>query len=87
MALPTTAASERLRNDALRIWQAAVAAADSAVAVTRSIQLDAAGLQLAGRTLNPAQIERIIVVGAGKAGTAWLPGSKRRCPKRPSSID
>lgn len=83
MALPTTAASERLRNDALRIWQAAVAAADSAVAVTRSIQRDAAGLQLAGRTLNPAQIERIIVVGAGKAGAGMAAGLETALSETP----
>lgn len=61
-------ASERLRNDALRIWQAAVAAADSSSAITRNIRLDATGLRIAGRIIDPARINRVIVVGAGKAG-------------------
>ena len=67
-------ASERLRNDALRIWQAAVAAADSSSAITRNIQLDATGLRIAGRIIDPARINQVIVVGAGKAGAGMAAG-------------
>jgi len=76
MALNTAPAhaSARLRDDALRIWQAAVAAADSSSAVARHVRVDAAGLHLAGHTLDPARIERVIVVGAGKAGAGMAAG-------------
>jgi len=89
MALNTAPAhaSARLRDDALRIWQAAVAAADSSSAVARHVRVDAAGLHLAGHTLDPARIERVIVVGAGKAGAGMAAGLESALSGTPFSTD
>ena len=69
-----TESSERLRQDARQIWQAAVAAADSQAAVSRQILMNAAGLHIAGHTLDPARIRRVVAVGAGKAGAGMAAG-------------
>ena len=66
--------SESLRRDARQIWQAAVAAADSETAVSSHVRLNAAGLQIAGHTLDPTRIRRVVAVGAGKAGAGMAAG-------------
>lgn len=66
--------SSQLRDDARQIWQAAVAAADSRSAVSHHPRIDSHSLQIAGQTLPLAGIDRVIVVGAGKAGAGMAAG-------------
>src|SRR3954453_20280003 len=62
-----------LRDDALRIWRAGVAAVDSERLVHENLRIDGDWL-IVGDTgderaeIDLRQIERIAVVGAGKAG-------------------
>src|SRR5271169_309799 len=60
----------KLRQQALAIFRAALAAADPAAAVLRHVRLRD-GVLFAGRTRYPLRgIRKIHVVGAGKAGAA-----------------
>lgn len=63
-----------LREDAETIWRAGVRAVDSAAAVRRQIQADGQRLRVAGRLLDPADFDRIEVVGCGKAGAGMASG-------------
>jgi hydroxypyruvate reductase len=65
-----------LRADALAIWQAAVAAVDSERLVRRQLSVDGHWLHV-GEDAEPVDldsIERIVVVGAGKAGAGMAAG-------------
>ena len=60
--------SDKLRADALRIWQAGVEAVRSQRLVGQALRVDGRTLRIADESLDLAGIGRIVVVGAGKAG-------------------
>jgi hydroxypyruvate reductase len=69
--------AEALRADALAIWQAAVAAVDSERLVREHLVVDGHWLQVGDDATDPLDldaIERIVVVGAGKAGAGMAAG-------------
>jgi len=58
----------QLRRDALRIWEAGLEAVRSERLVHDALQVEDGKLCVAGERLALASIDRILVVGAGKAG-------------------
>ncbi len=64
-------AQSSITKDALAIWKAGVAAVDSRAAVARSVRLENDLLHVAGQTFSRHDIDRVIVVGAGKA-SGWM---------------
>ena len=74
---------EQLRADALAIWQAGVAAVDSERLVGQHVALDGPTLTVGDVELPIADIGRIVVVGAGKAGAGMAQAVEaalaRRC--------
>ncbi len=64
----------QLREDALKIWSAAVAAADSSAAVHSTINVVDDVLTIAGRNFTLSKDSRLVVVGAGKAGAGMAAG-------------
>lgn len=65
---------EQMRRDALAIWQAGVAAVDSALLVRQHVHVEHDTLQIADEILSLRRIRRIVVVGAGKAGAGMAAG-------------
>lgn len=63
-----------LRNDALEIWRAGVRSVDSTAAVQRHCQCTSTCLTIAGEQFQSSEIDRIVVVGAGKAGAGMAHG-------------
>lgn len=63
-----------LRDDAVEIWKAGVAAVDSARLVAETVQRRGDQLDIAGETFALSEIERIVVVGGGKAGAGMARG-------------
>lgn len=59
---------KRQHRQALQIFRAALKAADPAEAIHRRLRLDGNTLVVAGRRYRLAAFDRILVVGAGKAG-------------------
>ena len=55
------------RNDARRILDAALAAADPRDAVLRALRREGDALTVAGERVEPTGVERVLIVGAGKA--------------------
>lgn len=66
--------SEQLRDDALAIWRAGVAAVDSARLVRDVLQVKGSTLVVGDEPLSLDDYERIVVVGAGKAGAGMAGG-------------
>ncbi len=66
--------ARNLRQDAPRIWHAAVSAVDSRRLVRDSVRVTDGQLRIAGQAFDLANIRRIIVVGAGKAGAGMAQG-------------
>jgi hydroxypyruvate reductase len=66
--------AEQLRRDALEIWQAAVAAVDSARLVRQALRVEGDMLAVGDDELDLRQIRRIVVVGTGKAGAGMAAG-------------
>ena len=64
----------RLRDDALRIWNAAVAAVDAERLVRENVAVDGEWLKVSGRRWRLSELGRIVVVGAGKAGAGMAAG-------------
>ena len=60
-----------ITKDALAIWNAGVTAVDSRKAVAQNTRLDDNSLHVAGQTFQRSDIDRVIVVGAGKA-SGWM---------------
>jgi hydroxypyruvate reductase len=58
----------QLRQDAARIYQAALEAVGPYDAVKRALDLQGSQLRVAGETLDLAAFNKIVAVGAGKAG-------------------
>lgn len=66
--------SARLRDDAVAIWKAGVAAVDSERLVRGVVHREGNRLLLAGHAFNLGEDSRIVVVGAGKAGAGMARG-------------
>ena len=64
----------RLKDDALAIWQAGVAAVDSHQLVREAVQVDGERLEIAGTPVPFTPASRLVVVGAGKAGAGMAAG-------------
>jgi glycerate 2-kinase len=63
-----------LREQAERIWRAGVAAVDSATLVGNAIQCTESVIRICDDEFNIRRIDRILVVGAGKAGGGMAAG-------------
>ena len=63
-----------LRDDAIAIWNAGVAAVDSSLAVERQIISTCDELQIAGVQISLPPSSRIEIIGAGKAGAGMASG-------------
>jgi glycerate 2-kinase len=63
-----------LRDDARAIWRAAVEAVDSKRLVRQVVRVAETTLTVAGESIDLASIDRIAVVGAGKAGAGMAQG-------------
>jgi hydroxypyruvate reductase len=70
----TSPPQHHLRDDALAIWKAGVAAVDSARLVAKSVHAWPGGLTLAGRPWRARPDSRLCIVGAGKAGAGMAAG-------------
>jgi hydroxypyruvate reductase len=66
--------AEQLRTDALAIWQAGVAAVDSRRLVLGALRIAGGRLIVGDDEIELSRLERIIVVGAGKAGAGMAAG-------------
>jgi len=62
--------STQLRSSALSIFRAALATADARAAVHRAMQREGARLRVAGRVYDLARVQRVFVIGFGKASAA-----------------
>ena len=63
-----------LREDALAIWKAGVAAVASDQLVRRAVQRDGDTLHIGGSECSLREIDRILVIGGGKAATGMAAG-------------
>ena len=62
------------RRDAEAIWQAGVAAVDSSLLVRNAVRCRATTLEVCGEAFDLTSLDRLIVVGAGKAGSGMALG-------------
>ncbi len=62
------------RRDAEAIWQAGVAAVDSSLLVRNAVRCRATTLDVCGEAFDLTSLDRLIVVGAGKAGAGMALG-------------
>jgi glycerate 2-kinase len=63
-----------LRDDAIAIWKAGVAAVDSCAAVRRTVVVEDSVLRVASLSIDLRSVGRVEVVGAGKAGAGMAEG-------------
>jgi len=75
-----------LRDDAIAIWKAGVAAVDSERLCRDQIQLTGDVLTIAGQSFDVRSIRRIEVVGAGKAGAGMAAGVEQALEGLPDSV-
>jgi glycerate 2-kinase len=75
-----------LRADAIAIWNAGVAAVKSESLVQRQLQVSDKHLTIAGHSFELAQLRRLEVVGAGKAGAGMAIGVERALSALPDSV-
>jgi hydroxypyruvate reductase len=68
---------DAVARDALRIWQAGVAAVESPVLIESVVRRDGSHLIVAGETFDLTSLRRIVVVGAGKASGGMGQGLER----------
>jgi len=66
--------TDPLYDHALQIWDAALVAVDSATLVRQAIHIDKQHVHVGSTTVDLNAVERIIVVGAGKAAAAMARG-------------
>jgi len=66
--------AEQLRRDALAIWQASVEAVRSDRLVREAVRVDGGRLFVCDDEFDLASVDRIVVVGAGKAGAGMAAG-------------
>ncbi|MEX0718468.1 MAG: DUF4147 domain-containing protein [Planctomycetaceae bacterium] len=69
--------STPLREDALAIWRAGVAAVDSERLVAQNVRVDGNQLTICGHPFDLATLGRIAVVGTGKAGAGMAAAFER----------
>ncbi len=67
-------APSRLRSHAEQIWRAGLAAVDSELLVSRAIAGDGSKLRIGQAEIDLSRTDRIVVVGAGKAGAGMAAG-------------
>ena len=65
---------QQLREDALAIWQAGVAAVQSDRLVRENVRVEGSHLLVGDKIVDLAPIQRIVVVGTGKAGAGMAQG-------------
>jgi glycerate 2-kinase len=75
----------RLRQDAVAIWQAGVAAVDSERLVRDRIRFSNGHLDVAGHSFALNAASRIVVVGAGKAGAGMAAGLEQALAGTPAA--
>ncbi len=63
-----------LREDAVAIWKAGVAAVDSETLVRKAVRRHGQTLRLVEERIDLSSVRRIVVVGAGKAGAGMAAG-------------
>jgi glycerate 2-kinase len=68
---------EQLREDALAIWRAAVAAVDSRRLVMENLRVEGDTLTAGDQEFDLREVGRIVVVGAGKAGSGMAEGAEQ----------
>jgi glycerate 2-kinase len=61
---------QHMRDDATAIFQAGLAAVDPAVAIRRYVSMDQDQLRINDKTVDLSHIDRVLVIGAGKASGA-----------------
>ena len=66
--------ARQLREDALEIWRAAVEAVRSDRLVRDNVRVEGGWLSVVDRQILLAEIDRLVVVGAGKAGAGMAEG-------------
>lgn len=66
--------SERLREDTIAIWRAGVAAVDSEKLVRDAVRVADGRLVVAGESIPLDEVDRVVVLGAGKAGAGMAAG-------------
>lgn len=66
--------SDRLRRDAMQIWQAGLRSVDSSRLVRQAVAREANRLIICDEPLDLDPVRRIAIVGAGKAGTGMAAG-------------
>lgn len=74
ITLSDDAPADGLREDALAIWQAAVAAVASDRLVQQAVIRDGDDIRICGQTFHWPSLGRIIVIGGGKAGAGMAAG-------------
>jgi hydroxypyruvate reductase len=72
--------AERLRSDAVAIWQAGVDAVRGDRLVQAAVHVEAGTLHVQDEMIPLADIRRIVVVGAGKAGAGMAAGLESALP-------
>jgi glycerate 2-kinase len=72
----------QLRDDALAIWQAGVAAVHSDRLVCENVAVEGDELRIGDELLSLKEIDRIVVVGAGKAGAGMAAGLQQALGER-----
>lgn len=73
---------KKLREDMLAIWRAGVDAVDSTRLVQENVVVEDHQLRVVDQVFSLSEIDRIIVVGAGKAGAGMAEGLERALGKR-----
>ena len=68
------------RNDAMAIWRAGVNAVDSRRLVAQAVRLEETCLRVCQQVIPLAGLGRVLVVGAGKAGTGMAQGLEEALP-------
>ncbi|MBL8812531.1 MAG: DUF4147 domain-containing protein, partial [Planctomycetaceae bacterium] len=63
-----------VREDAIRIWRAGVDSVNSSQAVSRAVAVQDDALVIAGQRFELSEVNRVEVVGAGKAGAGMAAG-------------
>jgi glycerate 2-kinase len=74
--------AERLRQAALAVWQAALAAGDVAPLLERALHLDGSRLTAGAFHVDLDTVERLIVLGCGKAGASMARALEHRLGDR-----
>ncbi|HUQ69261.1 MAG TPA: DUF4147 domain-containing protein [Planctomycetaceae bacterium] len=74
MSTPPDTVATALRDDAVAIWTAGVRAVDSAALVRQAVERRGDQLVIAGESIPLGDVDRIVVLGGGKAGAGMAAG-------------